>query len=110
MSQREELQELIDQLDDNEMRDVLGMIRWLRDVSVPSDQTSIEFLARLLASGIVPGWLFFAEPSFKLMTLESIGVAPIKSLDDLQGDICPEDESVDDFIAAYRSWRRGEDV
>ena len=34
------------------------------------------------------------------------GTGPIDDLDALAGSFWPEDESCDDFIAAYRSWRR----
>jgi hypothetical protein len=33
-------------------------------------------------------------------------VKPIASIDDLRADFWPEDESIDDFIAAVREWRR----
>jgi hypothetical protein len=36
------------------------------------------------------------------------GVRPVARFQDLLGDFRPEDESVDDFIAAVRSWRRCE--
>lgn len=34
------------------------------------------------------------------------GVAPIADPNKLAGDFWPEDESVDDFIAARRQWRK----
>ncbi len=39
---------------------------------------------------------------------ETQQVLPMTSLDGLWGDFWPEDESVDDFIAAVRQWRREE--
>ena len=34
------------------------------------------------------------------------GVGPVTDFDALWGDFWPEDESVDDFVAAVREWRR----
>lgn len=44
-----------------------------------------------------PRWLQIAEEQ---------GVKPVKDIKDLVGDFWPEDESIDDFIAAVREWRR----
>jgi hypothetical protein len=33
------------------------------------------------------------------------GVLPIKSIDDLRGGFWPDDENIDEFIAAVRRWR-----
>ncbi len=38
------------------------------------------------------------------------GVKPVERLEDLLGDFWPEDESIDDFIAAVRRWRREGDA
>jgi hypothetical protein len=34
------------------------------------------------------------------------GVGPVTDLRRLRGDFWPEDENIDDFIAAVREWRR----
>jgi hypothetical protein len=34
------------------------------------------------------------------------GVKPIRSIDELRADFWPEDESIDDLLAAVRQWRR----
>ncbi len=34
------------------------------------------------------------------------GISPVTNFEDLLGDFWPEEESVDDFIAAVREWRR----
>ncbi len=33
-------------------------------------------------------------------------VQPVQQLDDLWGDFWPDDESIDDFVATIRRWRR----
>lgn len=49
------------------------------------------------------------RPFFETETLEQLaerqGVAPVADFDSLRGDFWPEDESVDDLIAAIRVWR-----
>jgi hypothetical protein len=50
------------------------------------------------------------EARRKVMELaERQGVKPIRSLKDLKGDFWPEDESIDEFIATIRQWRRESD-
>lgn len=34
------------------------------------------------------------------------GVQPLKRVEDLYADFWPEDESIDEFIATLRKWRR----
>jgi hypothetical protein len=57
-----------------------------------------------------------AVPEFALPRLPSgevdvaawtkqLGVGPIHDLKELSGGVWPEDESVDDFLAARREWR-----
>ena len=49
---------------------------------------------------------FFSDPKISIEELVAQqGVKPIENIDDLKGDFWPEDESVDDFIAAVRQWR-----
>jgi hypothetical protein len=37
--------------------------------------------------------------------IEQLGVAPISDLDELSTGVWPDDESVDEFLAARRRWR-----
>ena len=37
------------------------------------------------------------------------GVKPITDIDELKGDFWPEDESIEEFIATLREWRRSGD-
>lgn len=51
------------------------------------------------------------RPTVDLDTLASeLGVGPIASIDSLKADFWPEDETVDQFIAALRRWRHGNDT
>jgi hypothetical protein len=38
--------------------------------------------------------------------LRAEGARPVERLEDLRGDFWPEDESVDDFLAARRRWQQ----
>lgn len=49
----------------------------------------------------------FFDQKLDLQTLATEqGVSPVHRFDDLFGDFWPEDETVDEFIAAVREWRR----
>ena len=55
------------------------------------------------------GWDFFGEsPDLETLARQQ-GVKVHATFEELLGDFWPEDESVDDFIAAVRRWRRGEE-
>ena len=46
-------------------------------------------------------------PSLTLSELaEQQGVKPIGNIDDLTADFWPEEDSIDDFLATLRKWRR----
>ena len=49
-------------------------------------------------------YLLLGHPSIAELMTEQ-GVKPIGDPQELLGDFWPEDESVDDFIAAVREWR-----
>ena len=44
-------------------------------------------------------------PNLEVLAAEQ-GVKPVSRFEDLLGNFWPEDEDVDDFIAAVRPWRR----
>ncbi len=51
------------------------------------------------------------ERHAKLLRLaEEQGVKPVESIADLRADLFPEDESIDDFIATVRQWRKEGDT
>lgn len=35
-----------------------------------------------------------------------LGIQPFDANEDMRGDFWPEDESIDDFLAAVRQWRK----
>ena len=41
--------------------------------------------------------------------IEQQGLKPVERFEDLLGDFWPEDESIDEFIATVRQWRRESD-
>jgi hypothetical protein len=52
-----------------------------------------------------PGSFFEPTPSIDELAAQQ-GVRPVERFEDLLGDFWPEDESIDDFIATVRRWRR----
>ncbi len=51
------------------------------------------------------------ERHAKLLRLaEEQGVKPVESISDLRADFWPEGESIDDFIATVRQWRKEGDT
>jgi hypothetical protein len=48
---------------------------------------------------------FGVQPSVEDLAVQQ-GVQPARSLDDLAGEFWPETDSVDEFIATVRRWRR----
>ena len=59
--------------------------------------------------GIDPGEILPRLPSGKVDVeawLRQQGVGPILDPSKLKGDFWPEDESIDDFLAARREWRK----
>lgn len=56
---------------------------------------------------IVSGRAFFAQAPTSLATFTAQqGVQPVADFDALFGDFWPADETVDEFIATVREWRR----
>jgi hypothetical protein len=58
--------------------------------------------------GAVPEFALPHLPSGKVDVAawtKQLGVGPISDLKELSGGVWPDDESVDDFLAARREWR-----
>jgi hypothetical protein len=107
MSVREQLHELIDQLDEDDASDALSLLRRAYGVSIPPPQSAEERLAQRYRPLAVPAERFFNEPPKDLARIaEEQGVKPVERFEDLLGDFWPEDESIDDFVATIRQWRR----
>lgn len=82
-----------------------------REVSGEITSLSIEDIELLDAAppgalgADVPVGFFDATHDLESLADEQ-GVAPVGDMDELIGDFWPDDESVDDFLAAVESWRR----
>lgn len=107
MSVKDELHELVEQLGDDGAAQALAYLRQLLNGEVVAEGTASARLAARMEPSVMAGREFFSQPAVDLETLAATqGVRPITNLDDLVGDFWPEDESVDDFVAAVRRWRR----
>ncbi len=51
-----------------------------------------------------PRYNFDADPTLEEMIVQQ-GKGPVTNLDTLRGDFWPEEESIDDFLAALHEWR-----
>ncbi|MDQ3548502.1 MAG: hypothetical protein M3439_06740 [Chloroflexota bacterium] len=107
MSVRDDLHQLIDELDDS---DATVALRYMR--KLVNDNSSFESTPRSLENRmgplVVSGREFsamIAPISLKELAREQ-GVKPVNNLADLRADFWPEDESVDEFVATIREWRR----
>jgi hypothetical protein len=107
MSVREELHELVDRLGDERASEALAYLqRLLREGAEDKGPAAARLAARMEPLAM-SGREFFSQPPLDLEALAAQqGVRPVTNLDDLFGDFWPEDESVDEFIAAVRQWRR----
>jgi hypothetical protein len=107
MSVRDDLRHLIDQLDDSEASAALAYVRGLLDEnsSSPSIPRSIESRMGPLAVSGREFASMIGPLSLKDIAREQ-GVAPVTDLASLRADFWPEDESVDEFVATIRQWRR----
>lgn len=56
-------------------------------------------------SGDASGAAFFDLTDLNTLAARQ-GVRPVTDFEALLGDFWPEDEGIDDFIAAVREWRR----
>jgi hypothetical protein len=54
---------------------------------------------------ILPTYSFWTGITIDALAKQQ-GVTPVRSIDDLWGDFCPEEESVDDCIDTIRLWRQ----
>lgn len=105
MTIKDELHELIDELEDERAEEALALLRMLTphygsDNAAALDDSDDDF--PLVVSGID----FFSAPEKSAEELaEEQGVQPITSLAELADTSWPEDDSVDELIATVRAWR-----
>jgi hypothetical protein len=110
MSVKTELHELVDRLDDEQAAEAVMYLHRLstgREDSA-SQETADQALTRRMGPRVISGREFMAQPRRTLPEIAAEqGVRPVRRLEDPIGDFWPEDESIDDFIAAVREWRHG---
>jgi hypothetical protein len=107
VSIKDELHDLVNRLDDRQTAEALAYLRLLLNEEQTGADTARARLARRMGPGVVSGRAFLAQQPRDLPTIAAEqGVQPVTSLDDLVGDFWPDDESVDEFIATVREWRR----
>lgn len=104
---KDELHRAVDELPDVRAPMALAYLRVLLEDAGPWDQgAAATRLARRMGPLSVSGRDFFASPSVDLPALlAEQNVTPAARFEDLLGDFWPEDESVDEFIAAVHRWR-----
>jgi hypothetical protein len=106
VSAKAELHELVDRLGDERAVEALAYLRHLAGEDQEDEEATARLAARMEPLA-VPGRAFFSQPRVDLETVAAQhGVPPVSDLDDLLGDFWPEEESVDEFVAAVRRWRR----
>lgn len=106
MERKARLQALIDRLDDEQETEVIAYLSRLAD-GTHRHGSPVEH-SENVAPGptIVSGREFVSAPRMDWRSLANEqGVRPLGNLRHVIGDFWPEDESVDDFIAAVREWR-----
>ncbi len=108
MSTKATLHELIDRLDEEREPAALLLLRRLVEPAageggVGADDTPTG------SPPVLSGRAFREQRSKTWQELVAEqGVRPISSMDELLGDFWPEEDSIDDFLAAVREWRRGD--
>jgi hypothetical protein len=106
MSVKEALHSLVDRLDEVEAIEALGYLTHLVDGDGVAGLTTAEANQRE-APPMMSGAASRRQPSIDWRALAAQqGTGPITDLDQLVGDFWPEDETVDELIAAVRAWRR----
>lgn len=106
MSVKEQLHGLIDRLDDEQAVQAIELLNVLVDDELAAERLPVDRTMGT-APPVLSGKAFRTQPpiDWPLLAAEQ-GVRPIGDLSELAGDFWPEDESIDDFVAAVREWRR----
>ncbi len=106
-SPKERLHDLVNELSDEEAADALADVDEAREADIMGGAAAAEALARRMGPSVMSYRDFAAQPPRTLRELAAEqGVRPVERFEDLVGDFWPEDETVDEFIAAVRQWRR----
>lgn len=108
MSVKDDLHMLVDQLDDDEAVVALSYLLEILDnqstASEPRRRSIDERIGPLVVSG--HEFASMTDPRSLSEIAHEQGVEPIQDIDSLRADFWPEDESVDEFVATIREWRR----
>jgi hypothetical protein len=108
MTVKEKLHTLVDQMDDAQAQAVLALVGRLGETDADAGKLLTRGVGRELPT--MSGRTFQDHLNWDLSALAaSQGVGPITNFDDLLGDFRPEDETVDQFVAAVREWRHDGD-
>lgn len=108
MTAKEELHQLVEQLEDERADEVLNYVRGVVDQDKVELESAIARLNRRLGSGVMSGQEFFANHGpidFETLARRQ-GVRPVERFEDLLGDFWPEDEKGEDFDEWLRCIRR----
>ena len=107
MSVKERLHELVDQLDDEEAEAALACFDKTSEADRSRRAAATAALARRIGPSAVSYCESEAQPKRDVKALAAKqGVRPVERFEDLIGDFWPEDESIDEFVATVRQWRR----
>lgn len=99
---KEQIPQIVDRLSDERAEAGLGYLRHGPEAGAPLD------LGRGGGAALAPGHRIFADPPCRWQELAAEqGVRPIANVAGVVGDFWPRDDSVDEFLAAVREWRRG---
>ena len=104
MTVKEELHDLVDQIAEDEARQVLD---FLRDVVLDAGKGHRRWSKARRMGPLATGGDSFvsgAAPDLAMLAADQ-GVGPVTDLGELRGDFWPDDERVDDFVEAVRAWR-----
>jgi hypothetical protein len=108
MSIKDDLHTLVDQLDDDEAVVALSYLREILDAESTTSEPRRKSLNERMGPLAVPYREFASMTDSRSLSeiAREQGVEPVHDLSSLRADFWPEDESVDEFIAAIRELRR----
>ncbi|HZS89448.1 MAG TPA: hypothetical protein VFE42_18400 [Chloroflexota bacterium] len=108
----EQLHTLVDGLSADDAAAALAFLRQLRQAHDRTNRplSAQERLGQRMGPAAIPGSAFVAQAPTDLATLAAQqAVRPLACAEDLRGDVWPEDEDIDLFLATLRRWRHESD-
>ncbi len=107
MTIKDELHGLVDRLSEARASEVLVLLRHVVDQAEGGGGQATSNLANRMGPRAISGRDFFDQQPTSLEFLANQQrVRPVANTDALVGDFWPSDETVDDFVATVRNWRR----